>query len=93
MTVDVDSLIKWGKLITMVAAAASAITVWHANVLQEALAPLLRPALVVRINNYRRILCTDKVLSPQAQADFDVAMAEYEELVGRPIGDRSCESL
>ena len=62
----------------------------HNQFLMDAIGPLLRTAYVTRINNYRRILCDGGSLTVDQQVAFDEVQADYEALVGRPIGERGC---
>ena len=86
-------------MITKIGAAVAVLTgfltwAWtaHNQFLMDALSPLLRSSYVNRINNYRRIDCMTGLTFEQKEAMADLLL-DYEELVGRPIADRDCDSL
>ena len=64
----------------------------HNQFLMDTISPLLRASYVSRINNYRKMECKNE-LSPEAHESMLDVMQDYEELVGRPISSRECDSL
>ena len=93
-------MIELAKKFTVIAGALAALAsglswAWkqHNAFLMDAISPMLRASYVSRINNYRKIQCMQP-LTVQQQVAYDEVMADYESLVGRPIGsNRDCDSL
>jgi len=92
-------LIEWAKKLTVIGAAASMLAgffAWgwnmHNQYLIETISPLLRASYSQRINNYRKLDCMNALSIEAYEAMLDVMQA-YEDLVGRPISDRDCDSL
>ena len=87
---NIQKLAGWITSVTVVGTA----LVWawnmHNQFLMSLLSPILRQSYASQINTYRKKMCMDDYSN---QVDFDIAMQAYEDLVGRQISARSCDSL
>ena len=81
-----------GGAVAMLAAGLAWAWSVHNAFLMEMISPLLRSSYSARINNYRRMECMGALNATTREA-LEEALLSYEELVGRPISDRSCDSL
>ena len=80
---------KTGAAIAVIAGGVTWAWDKHNQYLIEVLSPILRSAYVTRIRGYREIQCRG-ALTIEQQIAFDEVMADYEALVGRPIGNSPC---
>lgn len=92
----VQRIMIWGTAISMGLGVLSGGFLWawnaHNEFLMEMISPLLRSSYATRINNYRRMECMGPLNETVRQA-YEQALIDYEDLVGRPIGDRGCDTL
>ena len=93
---SVQKIAAWitsvGGAIAIIAAGLAWAWQMHNEFLMQMISPLLRASYAQRINTYRKLECTNQ-LTPVTQQAFEDALQDYEELVGRPIGNRDCDSL
>ena len=75
----------WGAITALGMVGLAAISA-HNWWFMEQMSPVIRASLVSRINNYRALECAGRLGDDQRVA-FDLAMAQYEELVGREMGN------
>jgi len=73
-----------GAMTTLVACGGAAVAV-HNWWFMDKMAPVIRASLVTRINNYRALEC-EGMLEDDQRVAFDLAQAQYEDLVGRSMG-------